>query len=63
MSDAEQTTRTLGRALLDEFGRGWSKGKVEVLLEVFSDDPVFLETPFSEPLLAMVSRMFLVLNL
>lgn len=50
MSDAEQTTLALGRALIDEFGRGWSKGKVDVLMAVFADDPVFLETPFSEPL-------------
>ena len=50
MSDAEQTTLALGRVLIDEFGRGWSKGKVDVLMAVFADDPVFLETPFSEPL-------------
>ncbi len=50
MSDAEQTTLALGRVLIDEFGRGWSKGKVDVLMGVFSENPVFLETPFSEPL-------------
>lgn len=50
MSDAEQTTLALGRVLMDEFGRGWSKGKIDVLMAVFADDAVFLETPFSEPL-------------
>ncbi len=50
MSDADQATAALGRALVDEFGRGWSKGKTDVLMTVFSDDPVFVETPFSEPL-------------
>jgi ketosteroid isomerase-like protein len=45
-----ETTRTLGRALMDEFGRGWSKGKTDVLVSVFAPDAVFIETPFSEPL-------------
>jgi ketosteroid isomerase-like protein len=45
-----ESTRALGRVLMDEFGRGWSKGKVEVLLSVFTLDAVFIETPFSEPL-------------
>lgn len=50
MSDIEATTHALGRTLVDEFGRGWSKGKVDVLMAVFADDPVFVETPFAEPL-------------
>jgi len=50
MSETAPTTLALGRALLDEFGRGWAKGKVEMLMGVFADDPVFLETPFSDPL-------------
>jgi len=47
---AMDTTRALGRALIDEFGRGWSRGKIDVLMSVFSDAPVLIETPFSEPL-------------
>jgi ketosteroid isomerase-like protein len=43
-------TATLGRTLIDEFGRGWSKAKVEVMLAVFAPEATFLETPFSEPL-------------
>ena len=43
-------TRALGRELIDTFGRGWSKAKVEVLMSVFADDAVFLETPFASPL-------------
>jgi len=50
MSDIEENTRVLGRALVDEFGRGWSKGKIDVLMAVFAGDPVFIETPFAEPL-------------
>jgi ketosteroid isomerase-like protein len=44
-----EATRALGRTLMDEF-RGWSKGKVDVLVGVFTLDAVFIETPFSEPL-------------
>jgi ketosteroid isomerase-like protein len=44
------TTQALGRALIDEFGRGWSRAKVDVMMEVFAPDASFLETPFSEPL-------------
>jgi ketosteroid isomerase-like protein len=44
------STRALGRALIDDFGRGWSKGKVELQVSVFAADPVFIETPFSPPL-------------
>jgi ketosteroid isomerase-like protein len=44
------TTSALGRALIDEFGRGWSKAKVDVMMSVFAEGAVFLETPFSEPL-------------
>lgn len=42
--------RQVGRTLVDEFGRGWSKAKVDVMMSVFAPDPVFQETPFSEPL-------------
>lgn len=45
-----ETTRALGRTLIDEFGQGWSRGKTDVMMGVFSADPVFIETPFSEPL-------------
>jgi ketosteroid isomerase-like protein len=51
MSDtALETTRALGRTLIDEFGKGWSRGKIEQMMAVFSADPVFIETPFAEPL-------------
>src|SRR4051812_19429031 len=43
-------TRALGRSLIDTFGRGWSKGNIDVLMSVYSPDPVFIETPFSQPL-------------
>lgn len=43
-------THLLGRALIDAFGQGWSQGKVEAVMEVYSADAVFVETPFSSPL-------------
>ncbi|MFN8653537.1 MAG: nuclear transport factor 2 family protein [Gemmatimonadales bacterium] len=43
-------TRALGRRLVDEFGQGWSRGKPDVMMGIFSADPVFIETPFSEAL-------------
>jgi len=43
-------TRELGRSLIDTFGEGWSRGNVDRLMSVFRDDVVFIETPFSDPL-------------
>ena len=42
-------TRALGRELIDTFGKGWAKGDVPLLMSVFTDDAVFVETPFSAP--------------
>ena len=42
-------TRALGRALVDTFGKGWAKGDVPLLMSVFADEAVFIETPFGEP--------------
>lgn len=44
------TTTALGRTLIDTFARGWSKAQVDTILEVFADEAVFLEAPFSAPL-------------
>jgi ketosteroid isomerase-like protein len=43
-------TRALGRSLIDTFGKGWSKGDIELLMSVYSPDAVFVETPFTPPL-------------
>jgi ketosteroid isomerase-like protein len=43
-------TPALGRALIDEFGRGWSKARVEMMMAVFAPEAVFAETPFAQPL-------------
>jgi len=45
-----ETTAELGRQLIDTFGRGWSKLRVDLIAEVFSPEAVFVETPFSEPI-------------
>jgi len=51
MSDSEEmSTRELGRRLIDAFGHGWSRGKVDMIMDAFSAEPVFLEGPFSEPI-------------
>jgi ketosteroid isomerase-like protein len=42
--------RALGRSLIDTFGKGWSKGDIELLMGIYSPDPVFIETPFSSPI-------------
>lgn len=43
-------TRTLGRSLIDTFGKGWAKANIDLLATVFAPDAVFIETPFSEPI-------------
>ncbi|HEX5005124.1 MAG TPA: nuclear transport factor 2 family protein [Gemmatimonadales bacterium] len=49
-ASAGPDTRTLGRTLVDTFGKGWAKGDVPLLMSVFSEDAVFIDTPFSAPL-------------
>lgn len=44
------TMRALGRRLADTFAEGWSKGKPELLMSVFSESATFIETPFSTPI-------------
>ncbi len=44
------TTAELGRQLIDTFGRGWSRLRVELIASAFAPEAVFLETPFSEPI-------------
>ncbi len=46
----EQSIRTLGRTLVDEFGRGWARGKPEVMMSVFAPEAAFVAGPFEEPL-------------
>lgn len=44
---ASEATRALGRALCDTLAQGWNRGRVDTMLEVFAEDAVFVETPFS----------------
>ena len=37
------------RALIDSFGKGWERGDVEAIAALFTEDAVFVETPFSPP--------------
>lgn len=37
------------RELVDTFGSGWEQGNVDTICSVFTEDAVFLETPFSQP--------------
>ena len=50
MTDVTSNTPALGRSLIDTFGKGWAKGNVDLLMSAFTRNPVFLETPFSDPL-------------
>ena len=43
-------TRDLGRKLVSEFEAGWSKGDVNRIMALFTEEAVFLETPFAEPI-------------
>jgi ketosteroid isomerase-like protein len=43
-------TRLLGRTLIDTFGQGWERGNLELLMSVYTEDVVFVETPFSNSL-------------
>lgn len=41
---------TSGRELIDTFSRGWAKANLDLVCSVFTDDAVFHETPFTEPI-------------
>lgn len=43
-------TSELGRTLMDTLARGWSKTDLDLLMSVFAEAAVFLETPFSAPI-------------
>lgn len=43
-------TRDLGRSLIDTLAAGWSKANVDRIMSVFTEESVFVETPFSTPL-------------
>jgi len=42
--------RTLARELADKLADGWSKGRPDAMVDVFAENPTFLETPFSTPI-------------
>lgn len=50
MTDLQPDTSALGRILIDTLARGWERTHPETILSVFSDDAVFHESPFGEPL-------------
>jgi ketosteroid isomerase-like protein len=50
IEESIDTTRALGRSLIDTFGNGWAKGNIDLLTSVFAPQAVFLETPFSQAL-------------
>lgn len=45
-----EATRALGRTLMDVFAKGWTKGQVDLMAQVFGEEASFIETPFSEPI-------------
>ncbi len=46
----QDATRLLGRSLIDTFGNAWQRGNIDLLMSVYAEDVVFIETPFSSPL-------------
>ncbi|NNG15935.1 MAG: nuclear transport factor 2 family protein [Gemmatimonadales bacterium] len=48
-TDEPRDTGALGRSIVDSFGKGWAKQDIDLLVSVFLDDAVFLETPFAPP--------------
>jgi ketosteroid isomerase-like protein len=42
--------RTVYSAMIERFGKAWEQGLPEEITEVFSDDAVFMASPFDEPL-------------
>lgn len=38
------------REMLDAFAKGWSKGRVDLLVDLFHPQAIFLETPFAQPM-------------
>lgn len=40
----------LAREILDAFAKGWSKGRVDLMVDLFHPQAILLETPFSPPL-------------
>ncbi len=45
----EGEARALGRRLIDDFGRGWERARVDLIIEVFAEDATFLDDPFAAP--------------
>jgi ketosteroid isomerase-like protein len=50
IEESTDSTRILGRSLIDTFGNAWAKGNIDLLTSVFASEAVFLETPFSSAL-------------
>jgi ketosteroid isomerase-like protein len=42
-------------AIAETLAKGWSKGRVDILMSCFHEDAVFVETPFSTPLSGAVA--------
>ena len=49
--ESTEATRVLGRTLIDRFGDGWARGDMDLLMSIYAADAVFIETPFTTPLL------------
>ncbi len=45
-----ENTRSLGRTLIDTFGKGWTQADMSLLMSIYTADAVFVETPCTAPL-------------
>jgi hypothetical protein len=50
VDQSTEATRTLGRTLIDTFGRGWSSPDIGLLMTVYAPEAVLVETPFTPEL-------------
>ena len=53
IDQSTEATRTLGRTLIDSFGRGWSRPDIALLMSVYAPEAVFVETPFTPAIQGM----------
>lgn len=49
-SEAPEPFPKLAARMMELFARCWSKGRVDLMMELFADDVVFIETPYSAPI-------------
>lgn len=55
MSPETPPIETVGRKLADTLAEGWSRARPDLIMSIFADEPTFIETPFSEPVVGFAT--------